>query len=186
MREILYRGKRADNSEWVYGNLYLLFGRPVIKFGESDTETVGVLPESVGEYTGLLDKHGAKIFEGDILKFVDDYGVWCASVIFERGLFGIDVYNVKQITNPEKWDKEYPITKSRGFGCAWGYEEFGTAHSYRKPLAQATLYKGRDEKWEDSEYYKLHTKHGWGNYIITSAEIIGNTTNNPEILEAQK
>lgn len=144
-----------------------------------------VIPETVGEYTGLFDKNGKKIFEGNILEFKDEYGIWRSSVVFERGLFGIDVYNKKQVKNPENWNKEYPIVDSRGWGCTWGYEEFGTAHTYRKPLARATLYTGQQENWENSDYYKLHSKCGWEKYFTMSAEVIGNIYENPELLEAQ-
>lgn len=72
MREILYRGKgdtRFNSGGWVYG--------VPIKDYEGDwqlctdcTKTT-VLPETIGEYTGLTDKNGKKIFEGDIVTYED-------------------------------------------------------------------------------------------------------------------
>lgn len=71
MHEILFRGKRKDNGEWVYGDLSQhKNGKKFIKCG-SATQSYDVIPETVGQYTGI-EANGKKIFEGDIVK-ADDY-----------------------------------------------------------------------------------------------------------------
>jgi uncharacterized phage protein (TIGR01671 family) len=70
MRDIVFRGKRTDNGEWVCGDLthsvYKLRDTCVGKYG-SEIGMHQVDPATVSQYTGLTDKNGKRIFEGDLL-----------------------------------------------------------------------------------------------------------------------
>lgn len=103
MKEILFRGKRYDNGEWVYGDYWHLPEKNFYCISDKEFNRK-VTSETVGQYTGLTDKNGRKIFEGDILQ-----GFWyCEGVrakvvwIDDAASFGI-LYSFRKSGEKTAW-----------------------------------------------------------------------------------
>ena len=135
MREILFRGKRLDNGEWVEGfynyHDYIFNDEPVRRhyiLPLNAHDAVVVFPETVGQYTGLKDKNGKKIFEGDIVEAVlprskaQNGFVWpLMPVVFRDGIFGL-------LT-----DRDHVVT-FRSFSPAVTLEVKGNIHDHPEML----------------------------------------------------
>ena len=156
MREILFRGKRADNGEWVYGHLleqntpdchsYIVMSiiaeldNRHIEIMEFDINEV--IPETVGQFTGLTDKNGVRIFEGDILRGFEY--PFCSNINGEFNYFAEIVW----------------FDDSSAFGT----------YTFKNPKSNV---RGISEG--NTDYLEYFNADKW--------EVIGNIHDNPELLE---
>lgn len=162
MREILFRGKRLDNGEWVEGYLvvskwyhekliYAILPIDIVFYPRCEiSEWHEVERKTVGQFTGLFDKNGKKIFEGDIFKFKDE--VWSS-------------YYTSCGTEYDSWDVEnYGVV---GFCDDSGRFDF-VRYKFDENSVEADLHENNFIEFAD---------------FVGELEVIGNVHDNPELLK---
>lgn len=166
MREILFRGKRTDNGEWVYGYVAettvsgasgskiatVIYKKPRKPYDDDWWE---IDPSTVGQYTGLTDKYGVKIFEGDIVKYYDNLVETDYTAVVKFGKYEQDGS-----------DGEYEPTECIGF-----YVEVDSYFTWNYIYG-----------WEPCSYSLQRSLLE----VAKSCEVIGNIHDNPELLKGGK
>ena len=166
MREILFRGKRADYGEWIEGYYakqsnhacfahelkyqHFIFKDVCLDFNLGGLQEFEIIPETVGQYTGLTDKNGVRIFEGDIFKFDD-----------------------------EVWESSYT-------SCGTEYDSFAVENygvvGFDEDMARFDFIKYKFS--ENSVEADLHENHTIDfSEFVCELEVIGNIHDNPELVE---
>lgn len=166
MREILFRGKRIDNGEWVYGVAFphdnagavtMFFQHPL----DGSLEGREVDPSTVGQFTGLTDKNGKKIFEGDIVRYYHH----------KKSL--VPVTDIKPEEDHYGKDEESGLPLAYRTTKIIRYKGYVELH----PIWGMTInLKNRCKWWRNLNYED-------DSITADRLEVIGNIHDNPELLE---
>ena len=120
-REYLFRGKTIETHKWIYGGIVIMDGRYfIIKTitypvdGSCSWGAYEVDPETVGQWTGLIDKNKVKVFEGDVFKG-EELGEF-EVVVYHNSGFAVNSYGYYGCMMPYGWDET-----AGGFGAVDTY-----------------------------------------------------------------
>lgn len=131
MREILFRGKRKDNGEWLQGDLRHWNSGEVGIHSDILHRTIKVNPETVGQFTGLVDKAGKRIFEGDILR-----GEWFPDQnIPEQYTFVVKWHKTGWAVEEKPYPAEFLLDEKSLDGC----EVIGNIHDRQDSCEEIVL-----------------------------------------------
>lgn len=142
MREILFRGKRITDGKWVYGDYHKytcttssITPTPTHYIMGTDIRfnaQILVAPDTVGQYTGLADKSGAKVFEGDIVRLCLNPKICVGAVEFDEraGAFIVKLPENKCISF-----LDFYVARNKATSLIWA-EVIGNIHDILEPLEE--------------------------------------------------
>jgi hypothetical protein len=114
-REILFRGKSSQNDKWLYGNIQIPEAPYDEYFMWDNGWQMQVDVNTVGQYTGLIDKNGKKIFEGDILRVSEYDNLLMREFNDETDYFGM--FTLEELTGELQQSYTSPVTWEDGTFC---------------------------------------------------------------------
>lgn len=183
MREILFRGKHTRTGEWVEGLLWKKKYNHNKLFiscfpDKDDNEEIYIIkPETIGQYTGLTDKNGIKIFEGDIVKCRHE---WAGK---NKDFCIDDLFTMSIPTDIEMQEEFEEQTIRNAYGKHTEEKSLRTHfYYYRNYVVEYYALNGGYRFRNGSDFHDMTA----GYISNRNAEVIGNIHDNPELLKERE